>query len=455
MGFGNSLFNLFNGGAVKGLAGIPGPEPTWPMGNVGLLSGQNSWEVFAGLEEHGPVAVFWILGSPMVVVTDPDLVRDVLVDNRDAYFKIAPGPALTPVGGADFVFFINGDAHTKTRAAHPLCRPDVFEGWYPAVLPGLRDYLGGLVADMVQADGALDFLPAIRELTFRIFGQLAVGDPLDSSYDNFKIVGDKGNARLTNPLALKMPVGGAFKTARIAWLGAIEAQVKAGRGEGTEDRHDLAATFSRICPHIPADVLALEVSNIHYGGAISTCSTLMGTLWELSRHADTQAALRTEVDALPTDCSFEQLDALPLLDSVIRETARLWCPVPMYQRNVLREKAATLGGHSIPPGTELLITNWAIQRSATTYDKPTEWLPARWTDELKAEHPYGSTHLLPFGAGPRECLGREFALLCLKAAVVEFVRAADLSIDDSGYKPDFYYGVLSPDGLQATVAARS
>lgn len=455
MGLGNSLFNLFHGSKVKALEGIPGPEPTWPLGNVSELSGQEKWEYFGGLRSYGPVSVFWALGSPMIVVNDAALVKDVLIDNRDAYYKDAPREALTPLGGSEFVFFLNGEEHSKGRAADPLCRSEIVPAWYTDNTATLHAHLQTEVAAALASGGPVEMLDLIRQVTYRCFTLLTVGDPIPGGFGDFMGMADKGDKRLSNPLQLKLPLGGAFTSAKTAFLGVLQTQIEANKAAGLEGRTDLASVYAALCAHIPNEMLALQMSRVHFGGVFSTGSSILGCLRELARHPDALATLRTELDALGDAPSYEDLIAAPFLDAVVRETLRLWCPVPLYTRHADAEKGTTLGGHTLPPTTQILITNWAIQRNPDTYPEPESWTPARWTDELKAAHPIGSPELLPLGLGPRECLGKQMALLCIKATVAAFARGADLAVDESGHASDFFFAVLAPKGLQGTFTPRA
>jgi cytochrome P450 len=83
-------------------------------------------------------------------------------------------------------------------------------------------------------------------------------------------------------------------------------------------------------------------------------------------------------------------------------------------------------GFGIEPGTEVIISQWSVQRSRRYYDAPEEFRPERWTPELRAALPRFAW--FPFGGGPRTCIGDSFALMESSVVVAGLVRAFDLEL---------------------------
>src|SRR5580692_10761440 len=94
------LFRRLHGRKMAAYAGIPGPIPTFPFGNAldFLKRKGRPWEVVAGYgETFGGMALFWIGGTPVVALSDPDLIASVLGEGSAGYYKDAPKKALEPV----------------------------------------------------------------------------------------------------------------------------------------------------------------------------------------------------------------------------------------------------------------------------------------------------------------------------------------------------------------------
>jgi cytochrome P450 len=105
--------------------------------------------------------------------------------------------------------------------------------------------------------------------------------------------------------------------------------------------------------------------------------------------------------------SFEKLDQLTYLGWVIKESLRLFTPAPWNGRILSRD--VELGGHVIPSGTEILFSIYETHRREAIYEAPLEFRPERWEAITPTPFQYS-----PFSAGPRTCIGAQFATLEMK-----------------------------------------
>jgi cytochrome P450 len=103
---------------------------------------------------------------------------------------------------------------------------------------------------------------------------------------------------------------------------------------------------------------------------------------------------------------------LPYLQAVLTEVLRLYPPAYILARTSIAP--CTIGGYNIPVGTTVLMSQWVMHRDARYFDDPDAFRPERWLDGLADRLPAGV--YLPFGDGPRRCIGQGFALL--EAALV-------------------------------------
>jgi cytochrome P450 len=101
------------------------------------------------------------------------------------------------------------------------------------------------------------------------------------------------------------------------------------------------------------------------------------------------------------------LPALGAVEDVVHEAMRLYPPVWVIGREALDN--AGIGGHPIEAGTTIWISPYLIHRDPRWYDSPGESRPSRWTDGLRKSLPRFA--YLPFGGGPRICIGHRFAMM--------------------------------------------
>jgi cytochrome P450 len=144
----------------------------------------------------------------------------------------------------------------------------------------------------------------------------------------------------------------------------------------------------------------------------------------LSLHPEEEAKLHAELDAvldgrLPTH---DDLEKLSYTRMVIDEAMRLYPPAPMLTGRVARE-ADEICGQPIPKGTEIAILPWVVHRHRMLWDDPDHFYPERFSKARSMTRPRFA--YMPFGGGPRICIGAQLALtevLLLVATVAQRYR---------------------------------
>ena len=161
-----------------------------------------------------------------------------------------------------------------------------------------------------------------------------------------------------------------------------------------------------------------EVITFFAAGHETTALALTWTLYLLSRHPAVERALHDEVDrALEEgETTFADVEALPYTRMVIEEAMRLFPPVFSFSRVALADDE--VGGHAIRAGSVVTISPYVTHRSPRLWKDPLRFDPERFTpDRIKERHRFA---YLPFGGGPRICIGRGFAMAeaCLVLATI-------------------------------------
>jgi len=166
-----------------------------------------------------------------------------------------------------------------------------------------------------------------------------------------------------------------------------------------------------------------EVMTLILAGHETTANALTWALHAISQHPEVRAKLEAEVDALgghlPT---VDDLPRLPYALMVIEEAMRLWPPAYVLGRTATRD--IEIGGYHFPAGAALFVNTWGMHRRADVYPDPHAFRPQRFAAEVKKARPRGA--YLPFGAGPRICIGNHFALMEAQLSLAVIVAAARL-----------------------------
>lgn len=166
-----------------------------------------------------------------------------------------------------------------------------------------------------------------------------------------------------------------------------------------------------------------ELKLIMVAGFETTASTMSFALLLLAQHPDVQQKVFDEImTVVPTgDVQFNDCPKLEYLDRVIKETLRLFPILPLITRTV--SNPITLnGGIVIPRDSQVMISALSIQRSPKYWgENANSFDPDRFLPENLPNTDDGLVYL-PFGAGPRNCIGMKYALLAMKIIVAKMVR---------------------------------
>ncbi|CAJ0582708.1 unnamed protein product, partial [Mesorhabditis spiculigera] len=161
-----------------------------------------------------------------------------------------------------------------------------------------------------------------------------------------------------------------------------------------------------------------------------TTSTALGfATWLLARHPDVQQKLYEELMALPDPEQihqyYDQVMRLPYLNAVYKEALRLFPPITFFvNRTCTRD--CEIGGVLYTRGTQVGIPIWNILRSSDVWEKPNDFIPERFLDA-----PTNPFAWLPFGAGPRSCIGMRFAQMEFKIAIARTLSVFTLRLPEN------------------------
>ncbi|XP_039437021.1 probable cytochrome P450 4d14 [Culex pipiens pallens] len=179
-----------------------------------------------------------------------------------------------------------------------------------------------------------------------------------------------------------------------------------------------------------------EVDTFMFAGHDTTASAITFILFSLAKHPDIQQKVYEEVrsvfgDSKDTPTTLTNLNDLKYLELVIKESLRMFPPVPFISRNT--SKQVSLAGLTIPPNTNISIGIYNMHHNPNYFPDPERFVPERFEAERGAEklNPYA---YVPFSAGGRNCIGQKFAMYELKATISKVVRWCRVELDRPDYR---------------------
>jgi cytochrome P450 len=193
-----------------------------------------------------------------------------------------------------------------------------------------------------------------------------------------------------------------------------------------------------------------ELMTMFFAGHETSAAALTWALYLLASHPSVADEVRAEVAALGvTRVGLADLARLPLLGQVVAETLRLYPPVWVFDRSPLRD--IDVAGYRIPRGANVLLSPWVVLRDPRVWESPDEFRPGRFAQS--GAPPRGA--YLPFGDGPRQCVGNRFAEAEIALVLATMLPLVSMSrVDDKPVRPEGDATLRPKDGLPLVVHRR-
>ncbi|KAL4658230.1 cytochrome P450 3A27-like isoform X2 [Arapaima gigas] len=191
----------------------------------------------------------------------------------------------------------------------------------------------------------------------------------------------------------------------------------------SEQQSDDKATDEAVKGLTDHEILSQSLIFI-FGGYETTSSALTLLAYNLATNPDSMRKLQEEVDRVFPDnapISYEELMQMEYLDMAINESMRLWPLAPRIERAC--KQTVEIHGVTISSGTLVVVPVYVLHRDPKIWESPETFRPERFSKENKDSiDPYT---FLPFGTGPRNCIGMRFALMVVKLAIVKMLQNFD------------------------------
>ncbi|MGX1546109.1 cytochrome P450 [Streptomyces adustus] len=370
----------------------------------------------ASLPRHGDLVRLRLGPHTMVLVCDPGLVQEALRDDR-TFDKGGPffDRAREAVG--------NGLAtcpHGRHRRQRRLCQP----AFRPARLP---DYAAAVTSAAYETTAAwtdgevVDVNRAMLAITNRALATTMFSSRLPDATtrqigEDAETIMSGAMRRMFVPAPFdRAPTPGnlRFQRARARLRQTVADVIASHRADGSDHQDLLSALLLAEEPDDPQDgpgalsdgEIADQVVTFFIAGTETTAGLLSWVLYELARHPDIQDRLHAHVTQVLAGRPPRAVDVpeLTYLTQVITEALRLHAITWLVTRTVTED--TKLGGTRLPAGTTLALSQYAVHWNPRIHPRPRDFDPDRWT-----EQPPDRASFIPFGSGPRRCIGDRFAL---------------------------------------------
>lgn len=398
---------------------------------------------------YGPVQWAGGFGTRMVIVLGPESIGRVLV-NRDKAFANGPGWEyfIGPFFHRGVMLLDFEEHHQHRRILQEAFTRDRLLGYLAAMNPAIRRGLARW-----RPRGRFGVYDALKQLTLDIATEVFVGDHLGPEAD-----------RLNEAFVDTVRAGQALVRADVPggiWRRGLRGRRELERyfaeripAKRAGDGQDLFSVLCRAETDDGQRFTDVDVVNhmIFVLMAAHDTSTITAAMmaYYLGKYPEWQERARAESMALGTDeISYADLDRLPSLDLVMKESLRMSAPVGVLMRRAIRD--TELEGRYIPAGARVVLGVYPTQRMEPWWSDPDVFDPERFAEHRREDKSHRFAWM-PFGGGVHKCIGMHFGIMEVKAIMHQMLLRFAWSVPE-GYEPPLTYGTgpIPADGLPLRV----
>jgi len=401
-------------GATEAVIAVKPPQlpgATRLAGHAGAF-GEDALAFYTRCEQFAGLVEIRVWHRRAFVATDPQVIDEILRKKNDDFAKPLGLEVVRAAFGNGLLTAEHDVWVHNRRMIQPAFQPKKLEG-YAAVAYRIASER----FELLPAHSKVDIHHELVVLCMHILMETLFGDSeraglplifeLTDAVQDFTLDYSKLGFP---PLPTLMPTVSNLRFRRAVravdrWLNALILE----RRNARDTSHGLLALMmnARDAQGVGLSDRQLrdEMVTMFLAGHETVAAALSWTIELLAEHNHVQARLIEVIDEQTQSGRPPWGDHIPLLAAVIDEGLRLYPPVYRVGRRALR--TCDIAGYAIPKGANVLIPQWAVQRSPRHFPDPLAFRPERWTAEFRAALPRFA--YFPFGGGPRVCPGAGFS----------------------------------------------
>jgi cytochrome P450 len=389
-------------------------------------------------QQYGPIAALSLFHLRYYLVSDPDLIAEILVAQRENFPK-SKGTTRARVFFGNAMQINSGDLAKRQRQMMTgLFRQErirLFGSKIAAQTSAMLDkWRPGEVRNITQDIWALSLDISI-ELTFGTPSEAAIKRIREPFLTSIALVEDV----LTTPLWIPTARNRRFTNAMAAFDKEVYELINACR-QGGEDRNDLLAGLVSLNDDtgqgLSTKQIRDELISMLAASYSPTAISLNQTFRLLAENPEVDVQIAQELlgmqGVLPTA---DNLTQLPYILKVTKESLRLCPPAGAMVRIGIED--SWVDGWRIPAKTRVFVSQWVMQHSPKYFTDPERFKPERWTSELTSSLP--NYVYFPFGWGSRACLGQVWGMMELQLILSLILQRFRLTSPSTGTAGDMNF----------------
>jgi cytochrome P450 len=375
------------------------------------------------------------LSPPVVVATSPQAARDILGRKDGLVDKNIVHREMRQLLGDNLFDLMHAQWLPRRRSLQPI-----FTKQHVQAFGGHMSQAAQMVTNSWRDGVDVDLDAECRRLTLRALGRSVLWQDLDTHADAIAeplrtalaYIVDRAVRPVRAPRWLPTPARRRARAAGATLYDLANEIVQACRHDPSHDAPLVHALIAATDPATGRTLCDRDICNelivFMLAGHDTTATTLAYALWALGRHRDLQDRVAAEVaDTDDRELTPEDVPRLGYTVQVLHEALRLCPPAPLLGRMATRD--IEVDGYRVEAGTMLSVGLYALHRDAALWANPLVFDPNRFSPENSKGR--DRWQFIPFGAGPRSCIGDYVAMLEATLSLATIIRRIEIiSLDD-------------------------
>ena len=373
--------------------------------------------------KNGGIFQLRILHRKFIVIEDPGYFKQILQEQYKIFYKYDLSGLLTNFLGDGLITSNSSTWLQQRRTIQPAFHKHQAAG----ITNIIHHELDKLITTLKKENGSkpIDICKLFMDLNFAIIAGMLFGEKADQeikmlaeTMEELSVQTDRQVTQIFKlPLAIPSPPNLGFKRAKKKYDQIVYSLIdkrKKENAEGIPHEQDilqmlLESGTGESGQPMPDKNIRDELTTLFMAGYETTSQTLGWLFFRVARDPEISDRIRAEIDTMN------------YTTNLIKETMRFYPAVWLMVRKNISQTA--LGEYSLPAGSVLLLNVYGMHHNEKYWDKPEEFLPDRFNGEnIKDQIPYS---YLPFGMGPRLCIGQPFAMMLMQMVVSRLIHSFD------------------------------